>query len=240
MLARVRLALAVVLVLAVLAGPAQASGEHTFHLASGRAYVAKAPPGHRPVAVLVLHALGHDWREPVQHGWSALADRERFVAVYPVSPDQTWNTGLCCGTAMHENRDDSRYVAEVVADVRARWHVSYVYLAGHSAGGMLVERVLAERPWLTGRAAVWAGAPEMPQPGRWTGRLWIGHGELDRTVPWQGGTVVLEGEPVTIRPAQQTPRYLPGARIHGQLYSGLGHAPPSWWPQAAWASFLAP
>jgi poly(3-hydroxybutyrate) depolymerase len=223
--------------LAVGSAPAvHASGEHAFRLPSGWVYAAKAPAGYRPVMVVVLHSRGKDWREPAVGGWSALADARRFVAVYPVAPDGSWNAGLCCGPASMVGRDDGRYLAEVIADARRRWPVQRVYLAGTSNGGMMVERLVAERPWLTARAAVWGSAPQMPRPGRWSGRLWIGHGAGDTVVPWGGApSVAWCGCP--IRPAQATRTYLPAARLGGHLYAGVGHAAPAWWPAAAWASF---
>lgn len=243
--------LAVVMAATVTPGPATAGGRDARQaLPGGRFYVAHHPGRPVTVAVVVLHPLGHDWREPVAQGWSAEADRSGFLAVYP-DGDGSWNAGLCCGDAAEAahapmalggrvaGRDDVGFLARVVGNVRARYRVRSVYLAGFSNGGMMAEALVAAKPWLSGRLAVWGSAPEMAFPGWWTGRAWLGHGALDSTVPWRGGVVTLAGRQVLIRPGQATPRYLVGARLEAHVYAGLGHAPPPWWPRAAWAALSA-
>jgi poly(3-hydroxybutyrate) depolymerase len=216
-------------------------------LGAGRFYVAHRPPGAAVAMVVVLHSLSHDWREGVAQGWSALADARGFLAVYP-DGDGGWNAGLCCAPANDPVRqpltlgrvglrDDVGFLERVIADARARYRTRYTYLAGYSSGGMMAERLLAERPWLAGRLAVWAAAPEMPTPGAWLGRAWLGHGAADTTVPWQGGTVTLAGRRVLIRPGQATRAWLIGGRFEAHVFQGLGHSPPAWWPAQAWASF---
>ena len=250
---RIAAALAVALLGAMLLQhtPAAAGGRNARHtLADGRFYVAHNPGRPVTAAVVVLHSLGHDWREGPAQGWSAQSDTSGFLAVYP-DGGGSWNAGLCCGAAADQarypmalgsrvaGRDDVGFLDRVVADVRARYRVRFVYLAGWSNGGMMAERLAAERPWLSGRLAVWASAPEMPFPGAWTGRAWLGHGALDSTVPWAGGTVTIAGRQVLIRPGQATPRYLVGGHLSAHVYTGLGHAPPAWWPRAAWAALSA-
>jgi poly(3-hydroxybutyrate) depolymerase len=212
---------AVALVVSALAvHPATAAGRDARHtLPDGRFYVAHHPGRSVTAAVVVLHSLGHDWREGPVRGWSTLADREGFLAVYPDgggSPDGrgSWNAGLCCGAATDPIRSP---------------------LVGWSNGGMMAERLVAARPQLAGRMAVWGSAPEMPVPGFWTGRAWLGHGAGDTTVPWTGGVVTLDDRQVVIRPGQATARYLVGAHLTARVYTGVGHSPPAWWPAAAWA-----
>jgi poly(3-hydroxybutyrate) depolymerase len=246
---------AVALVVSALAvHPATAAGRDARHtLPDGRFYVAHHPGRSVTAAVVVLHSLGHDWREGPARGWSALADREGFLAVYPDgggSPDGrgSWNAGLCCGAAtdpirsplgeprkVDTGRDDVGFLAAVFADVRARYRPRATYLVGWSNGGMMAERLVAARPQLAGRMAVWGSAPEMPVPGFWTGRAWLGHGAGDTTVPWTGGVVMLDDRQVVIRPGQATARYLVGAHLTARVYTGVGHSPPAWWPAAAWA-----
>lgn len=198
-------------------------------------YVAHRPARPGPWLVVVLHSRGHDWHEPVGQGWSRLADAKGFTAVYPVSPDGSWNAGLCCPSASTLRRDDSLWLAQVLADAKARYRARYVAVAGTSNGAMMAETLVWRRPWLTGRVAVWAGAPEMlGGPSPWAGRLLLLHGAGDTMVPWSGTSAAAWcGCP--IRPAQATHSFLPAARVEGHLLAGYGHSPPSWWPERVWA-----
>jgi polyhydroxybutyrate depolymerase len=246
-------AVAALLAAGLAARPATAGGRDAVHaLPGGRLYVTHHPGRSVSAAVVVLHSLHHDWHEGPALGWSAESDRSGFLTVYPDGSSGSWNAGLCCAPANDPvrylpgpgsrvgGRDDVAFLDRVIADVRARYRVRYVWLAGYSNGGMMAERLVATKPWLSGRLAVWASAPEMPFPGAWTGRAWLGHGALDTTVPWQGGLVTLAGRQVLIRPGQATPRYLLGARLSAHVYPGVGHAPPSWWPATAWKALSAP
>ena len=233
-----RNALALAATLAVILAPLPAS-------AGGRFYVVHVPHGAgakgatRPTtAVVYLHSFGHDHREGAALGWSRLADAKGFLAVYP-DGDGSWNAGLCCGAAARAGRDDSAWLASVIYAVRLRYRVSRVYVAGYSNGGMMAERLVAERPWLTTRIAVTGSAPEMPKAGAWTGRAFIWHGALDTIVPWHGGIVLLGGQLVTIRPAQYTRLYLLGATLSATVIANLGHEVPANWPALAWGRLSA-
>jgi predicted esterase len=249
--------LSVALVVGVVAapGPRAVAGEQRVDVDQGF-YVAH---GVGPRAVVVLHSLGHEWTEGPALGWSALADTERFLAVYPQArPGASgWNAGLCCGTAQQTDRDDVTFLAHVIADVKARYRVTRVYLTGYSNGGMMAERLLAEQPSLSDRFAVMGAAPEMPLPGQWAGRGFILHGAKDTTVPWRGGTVTLTpelcrialginprlsrecGGTYLIRPGQATRGYLKGARLSAMVLPGHGHRPPPNWPALAWSRMNA-
>jgi poly(3-hydroxybutyrate) depolymerase len=178
-----RLGCAIALALAVLvAVPGPASAINRYTLPSGRNYTAWKDVPVVTTAVLVLHSLNHDDNEPIAHGWLDSAAQHNFLAVFP-NGNGSWNAGLCCGTARATDRDDVTYLAEVIADVQARWHPAKVFVTGWSNGGMMTERLVAERPQLTTRFVVAGAAPEMPQPGTWPGRGWLYHGGRDTTVP---------------------------------------------------------
>lgn len=234
------LALAAVL---ALAPPAQARTDTQFTL-DGRFYLVHTPAlprgAPRPTtAVVYLHSMGHDWREGAELGWSVQADRAGFLAVYP-DGGGSWNAGLCCGAAMRADRDDVAWLARVVQAVKLWYRLQRVYVAGYSNGGMMAERLVADRPWLATRIAVAAGAPEMLTPGRWAGRAYLWHGAFDTTVPWQGGVVLLDGQLLTIRPSQSTDLYLVGAYVSATVYPTLGHAVPADWPSLAWGKLNGP
>jgi polyhydroxybutyrate depolymerase len=137
-------------------------------------------------------------------GFSALADRENFVAMYPNGMGlfgylQHWNAGHCCGKAADDNWDDVGFLAEAIGDVRARLKIDAdrIYMVGFSNGGMLTYRFAAERGNLLAAAAPMAasiggrpaaGEPEwrIPDPLEPVAMM-IVHGLEDDDVPYKGG-----------------------------------------------------
>src|SRR3954452_21257102 len=131
--------LLVVILTAVLAGacmaasfgsnPARASGEHTSTSPDGGGRVLTYVPANPTrTGVVVLPSYGHLNDEPVRQGWSAAADRHGFVAIY-ISRDGSWNAGVCCGRGAATGRDDVGWLAARIAEVRARYDLTTVYLA---------------------------------------------------------------------------------------------------------------
>ena len=113
------------------------------------------------IGVVVLHGFLETVAIPVTQGWSASSDRHGFVAIYP-GRGYSWNAGLCCDSASAAKRDDVSWLVTAIDTARSRYGLKTIYLAGNSNGGMMVERLLAERPTVSNRFAVWAAAPEMP------------------------------------------------------------------------------
>ena len=235
---RVRLLIAIVLLVATTAAPVmlgrsrETPQDLSFAYADGAVFV-HVPAQADGVGVLVLHSLGHTAAEPVDQGWTATSDRHGFVAIYP-ERGTSWNAGLCCGSAAADLRDDVSWLAGVVELARAKYHLKTIYLAGFSNGGMMVERLAAERPALSDRFAVWGAAPEMPSPGRWTGTGILFEGNEDFLVPRAGGLVTFDGSTNIFRPAAETQTWLRGAHLRTFIVNGRGHAPPPSWPELAW------
>ena len=187
------------------------------------------------IGVVVLHGFLETTQTPVSQGWSASADRHGFVAIYPGRGD-SWNAGLCCDSASAAKRDDVTWLVSAISIARSRYGLKTIYLAGNSNGGMMVERLLAERPGVSNRFAVWASAPEMPVAGYWTGEGNLFAGTDDLVIRRQGGRVAIGGILSSIRPASSTGRWLKGAQLRATVIPGQGHAPPADWPELAWAA----
>jgi poly(3-hydroxybutyrate) depolymerase len=196
------------------------------------------PAGHTRVGVVVLHSLYNGTKELLAQGWSTSSDLHHFVAIYP-SRGASWNAGLCCGDAAAADRDDVSWLTSAIQLAQLRYGLTTIYLAGNSNGGMMVERLVDERPWISDRIAVWGGAPEMPVAANWTGIASIYDGVKDKTVPYAGGKVTIAGVPVVIRPALTTGKWLVGAHLKGILVPGVGHVPAPNWPELAWKTFSA-
>lgn len=215
---------------------AAASADH-FEYRDGSVLV-HLPPKPATTAVVVLHSLGSGASEAESQGWSELADREGFIGVYP-ERGTSWNAGLCCGDAAAADRDDVSWLAGVLAEIRSRYGLRRVLLTGFSNGGMMAERLVAERPASTDGFAVWGAAPEMPVAGSWAGRGTAFTGVYDNIVPAQGGRIRIGGRWTVVRPAAQTRSYLPEAALTFVSVAGKGHAVPDDWPERAWRALTS-
>lgn len=174
-----------------------------------RSYYVHVPAGHditTPLPVVVaLHGAFSTAREfERESGFSLLADRERFLVVYPQGIGlgdlfRHWNSGHCCGKARKMNLDDVGFVLAAVDDVARRNPVdrTRLYLVGFSNGGMLAYRIAAEHPQVVAAVAVASGTiggvpaanePEwsVPRPKQPVSVLAL-HGRADTHVPYDGG-----------------------------------------------------
>jgi polyhydroxybutyrate depolymerase len=172
-----------------------------------RSYTLHAPPGgtrERPL-VLVLHGGGGSADSAAsQTGFSAVADREGFVVVYPDGTDRprqllnglgrpgflTWNAGACCGFAMENRVDDVAFLRALVTRL-ARSHAidrGRVYATGLSNGGMMAYRLACEASELFAAVAVVSGVvvTQPCTPREPVAVLHI-HGSADANVPLAGG-----------------------------------------------------
>lgn len=185
------------------------------------------------VGVVVLHSYAHTDAEPVEHGWSAASDRYGFVALYPFRGG-SWNAGTCCGAGSADNRDDVGWLDRTLRAARDRYGLTSLYLAGFSNGGMMAQRLVAERPDLGSRLVTWGASPSMPSPGRWPGLGVLYSGRTDATVPVDGGQVLVGGRPTLIRPMRTAGEWLQAARLQVVVVEGSAHTPPPSWPDLAW------
>lgn len=144
-------------------------------------------------AVIVLHGGGGSGSQVAeQTGFSALADREGFLAVYPDGSGRTnlltWNAGTCCAYARDRGIDDVGFIDALITTLRDRFGVDRVFVTGFSNGAMLTYRLGCElADELTAIAPV-SGAVDVPSctPSRPLPVYTI-HGDADRVVPYAGG-----------------------------------------------------
>ena len=178
-------------------------------------------------------------KEPMAQGWSTSSDRHGFTTIY-LDRSISWNAGLCCGDASVDKRDDVSWLVAAIDQMRTKFQLTTIYLAGNSNGAMMIERLVAERPDVSSRFALWASAPEMPTAGKWDGNGYLFARTNDPVVPRVGGTVVIGGLATRIRPAAATSTWLPDAHLTVTLINGFGHGPPANWPELAWAALSKP
>jgi polyhydroxybutyrate depolymerase len=174
-----------------------------------RSYLVHIPSGYEPKNPLPLVVVIHGAFDTANgmekySGFSALADQENFIVLYPNGMGlfgllQHWNAGHCCGKAADDNWDDVGFVAAAIEDVRHRLKIdsNRIYMVGFSNGGMLTYRFAAEKGDILAAAAPMAasigGKPSTEAPEWHISRpvnpvaMIIFHGLADDDVPYEGG-----------------------------------------------------
>ncbi|MFZ4718028.1 MAG: alpha/beta hydrolase family esterase [Ilumatobacteraceae bacterium] len=167
----------------------------TYHL-----YVPRGlDPAGAPLLVALHGGTGSGGQFETTTGFDALADRHRFVVVYPdgvgtgTAEDtlRTWNAGICCGPAVRKGVDDVGFVRRLIDTLSAKATIDprRVFAAGHSNGAFMAYRLaceLSDRIVAVGLQAGGLGVPRCT-PSRPVSLLHI-HGTADTNVPIAGGT----------------------------------------------------
>ncbi|GAA3451809.1 extracellular catalytic domain type 1 short-chain-length polyhydroxyalkanoate depolymerase [Dactylosporangium matsuzakiense] len=164
---------------------------------AGRHYQVHVPvgiTGKAPLVVMLHGGGGNGEQFAQQTHMNDIADREKFLTVFPDGSGRTrlltWNAGTCCAYARDTNVDDVAFIAAMLDQI-IRDHpvdASRVFVTGFSNGAMLAYRLGCE---LTDRIAAIApvsGAlnidgchPSKALPA------YIIHGTADDVVPIGGG-----------------------------------------------------
>lgn len=194
-----------------------------------RSYLVHIPPDYNPEKpmplVVVIHGAFDTAKGMEKYsGFSALADREGFVVMYPNGMGlfgylQHWNAGHCCGKAADDNWDDVGFVEAAIEDAQARLKIDArrIYMVGFSNGGMLTYRFAAEKGDVLAAAAPMAAsiggrpsadAPEwrIPEPEKPLAMI-IVHGLADDDVPYEGGVSRYRGGTRTYWPVEESVKF---------------------------------
>ena len=189
-----------------------------------RTYLVHIPSGYNPQKPLPLVVVIHGAFDTAQgmekfSGFSDLADREKFIVMYPNGMGifgffQHWNAGHCCGKAASDKVDDVGFVAAAIEDVRSRLKIDRdrIYMVGFSNGGMLAYRFAAERGDLLAAVAPLAAsiggqaseaAPEwrIPDPIQPLSVITF-HGLADDDITYKGGISLHRGGTQTFWPVE--------------------------------------
>ncbi len=164
-----------------------------------RQYLMHIPPSYRgdsPVPlVMVLHGgMGNAERMERQTGFSALADREGFLVVYPNSvKGEKWNDGR--STVESSGIDDVSFLVALVDHLARKYNIDRrrVYSTGISNGGGMTYRLACEA---SDRFAAYAAVSvnlsnslrERCRPSSRVAMMII-NGLDDPIMPWAGGEV---------------------------------------------------
>ncbi len=191
-------------------GPSHFGDYHTLVVdGQAREYLLHVPPSLDAAApvplVVALHPLGgwsHQFARVSQ--WTALADQEGFIVVFPDAQGpirhigQGWNAGHCCGYGFERGVDDVAFLDALLDELLTGYPVdpARIYMAGHSNGAMMAYHYGALRAHQLAAIGVVAGAVASgPDAGSaiWTPEpvaplsVAIVHGTNDQVVPFAGG-----------------------------------------------------
>ncbi|MEM7144527.1 MAG: PHB depolymerase family esterase [Verrucomicrobiota bacterium] len=190
------------LVLLSTIGPASAS-EHTISVGDlERSYLLHLPAGNAATAeeplplVIVYHGGGGNADSMFRlSGLNDKADEAGFIVAYPngtgrIENKLTWNGGMCCGYAMHNEIDDVAFTNALIDELIKTQHVDpkRVYATGMSNGGIvsyyvanhLADRIAAIAP-VAGTMGTETCEPSRPVP------VMHFHGTDDQFLDYNGG-----------------------------------------------------
>lgn len=164
-------------------------------------YIPKGIQTSRPVPLLIaLHGGGgsaEKWQSYTGGGFEHLADRDRFILVYPNGLEGHWNDGRGVDKfySHHGNIDDSDFLVQLIDTLSNTFPIDAcrVFVTGASNGGMMAHRLAAEHSDKV--AAIAAVISSIPK--RLEGKLHPSHpvsvlmmnGTDDPLVPWEGGEI---------------------------------------------------
>jgi polyhydroxybutyrate depolymerase len=197
-------ALAASLVLALscsLARPGPGPGTIEVTLQSGgseRTFLLHVPPSavpgtELPVVLLFHGRYGTSAGLEEQTGFSTIADREGFVAVYPQGEGRRWSDGR-----QGEDWKDIVFVCAILdtLDSFCSCDSTRVFAAGMSNGAFFCNYLAGNRPDLIRAIAPVAGGMACPWPGGFSPEGHVSvlmiNGTADPLVPWEGGEVGYE------------------------------------------------
>jgi len=175
-------------------------------------------PGTPSPLVFVLHGAGGAGAKLMsrRYGFNAIADRERFIVVYPYGVDGQWNDGR--GRTVRHAKDNSSvddvgFIDAIIDELASEFTVDRrrIYVTGMSNGGMMTYRLGIELgSKLAAIAPMIANIPvniANEKAGSPLSVL-IMNGTDDPLIPWKGGQVrVLGSEYGEVVSTEQSVRY---------------------------------
>ena len=192
-----------------------------------RRYIVHVPPGYdgvtRVPVVIMLHGGGGKARGAMaETGWSAKADKENFLVVYPEgvarNPErhasflfnpQTWNDGSGRENlaAAQKKIDDVGFLNAMLDDMgtRLRMDPRRIYVTGFSNGASMAFRAGRELAARLAAIAPVSGSDwlDQPAPARPIPLLYI-TGTKDPLNPIDGGPIFIGDKPAGIKPPVRT------------------------------------
>ena len=146
-----------------------------------------------PLLIALHGRLGTGKKMIKQTGFNGIADREGFIAVYPEGFKRGWADGRGITHADKQGVDDVAFMDKLIKVLQEKISIDHtrIYIAGHSNGGFMAQRLAIERSHkFTAVAVVAASLSEWLAsrftPSRSMPILFI-HGTADPVTPYEGG-----------------------------------------------------
>ncbi|MBI5653073.1 MAG: polyhydroxybutyrate depolymerase, partial [Chloroflexi bacterium] len=135
-------------------------------------------------------------------GFSALADKEQFIVVYPNGTGRlgdkilTWNVGNCCGYALDNMVDDVGFVRALIEKLKREYPIDpkRIYATGISNGGMMAYRLACELSDTLAAIAPVAGALYGECKPAHQVAVIAFHGTADQHVLYNGGVPLKQAD----------------------------------------------
>lgn len=108
-----------------------------------------------PVVIVLHGGGGHPENAVDMSQFDVIAERERFIVVYPAGTSRrdgerllTWNAGHCCAYARESQIDDVGFISAMIDQLVAsgRADPKRIYVTGMSNGAMMTHRLARELP----------------------------------------------------------------------------------------------
>ncbi|MGH7594780.1 MAG: T9SS type A sorting domain-containing protein [bacterium] len=187
--------LAAILFLLLCVNPVQGQQRTLLHAGLSRSYLLHVPPsydGNPPVPLgIALHEFsGSAASFQTITAFSAKANAEGFIVVYPNGISGSWTGGGCCGAAMTNNLDDAGFINALIDTLAGQYHIDLtrIFVAGFSNGAILAYRLAAELSHKIAAISAVAGPmmldkvnPSRPVP------IMHFHALNDAVIPYNGG-----------------------------------------------------
>jgi len=146
-----------------------------------------------PLLIALHGRLGTGKKMIKQTGFNGIADREGFIVAYPEGFKRGWADGRGITHADKQGVDDVAFIDKLIKVFQERFSIdsTRIYIAGHSNGGFMAQRLAVERSHKFAAVAVVAASlsewlASRFTPGRAMPILFI-HGTADPVTPYVGG-----------------------------------------------------
>ena len=157
----------------------------------------KYDPSAPTTLVLNFHGFGsNSFQEALLSLMNDASDERGFIVAYPNGTVNSWNAGLCCGTAASLAVDDVAFTAALIDELSKAYCIDpkRIFATGMSNGAFLSHRLACEMSDKIAAIAPVAGVLGIPfedcEPERKVPVMHF-HGTADLLVPYEGGGVSL-------------------------------------------------
>jgi len=146
-----------------------------------------------PLLIALHGRLGTGKKMIRQTGFNVIADREGFIVVYPEGFKRGWADGRGITHADKQGVDDVAFIDKLIKVLQEKFSIDHtrIYVAGHSNGGFMAQRLAIERSHKFAAVAVVAASlsvwlasrfiPSRPMPVSFI------NGTADPVTPYVGG-----------------------------------------------------